>query len=170
MTIKWMGAILIISCCAVVGFTLAAGQVREEKNLRQLIAALDFMACELQYRLTPLPQLCAMAARESSGCIFQVLDKLARELQRQILPGVKECMEAALEDAGDMPVRIGEAFQMMGSSLGRFDMEGQLQGLEAVRSHCRRELEDMNRGREERLRSYQTIGICTGAALAILFV
>ena len=33
-----------------------------------------------------------------------------------------------------------------------------------------RELEVMGRNQEERLRSYQTLGLCAGAALAILFV
>lgn len=170
MRVKWIGAVLIISGCAAVGFALAAGQRREEKHLRQLIAALDYMACELQYRLTPLPELCGLAAKESTGCVGQVLRRLAEELQRQIQPDVGGCMRAALDSVGDIPDRTMEAFRIMGSSLGRFDMEGQLRGLEAVRSHCRRELETLTSGREERLRSYQTLGICTGAALAILFV
>ena len=55
-------------------------------------------------------------------------------------------------------------------SMGRFDVKGQIQGLEAVRSYCRGELENMAVNREARLRSYQTLGLCTGAALAILFV
>lgn len=170
MNIKWIGAVLIISGCAVVGFALAAAQRREEKCLRQLIAALDFMACELQYRLTPLPELCGMAAKENTGCVGHALGRLAEELERQVQPGVDACMAAALESIGDIPEKVKEAFRLMGTSLGRFDVEGQLQGLEAVRGYCRRNLEYLTSGREERLRSYQTLGICTGAALAILFV
>lgn len=170
MSVKWIGAILIISGCAAVGFAMASGQRREEKCLRQLIAALDYMACELQYRKTPLPELCALAAGESTGCVGQVLRSLSEELQRQIQPNVEGCMRVAMETVRDIPGKTGDAFSLLGSSLGRFDMEGQLQGLETVRSHCRRELETLMSGREERLRSYQTLGICAGAALAILFV
>ena len=58
----------------------------------------------------------------------------------------------------------------MGSSLGRFDLEGQLQGLESVRIYCREQLDELSKDRDVRLRSYQTLGLCAGAALAILFV
>ena len=58
----------------------------------------------------------------------------------------------------------------MGSSLGRFDLDGQLLGLEAVRVYCQEQLSEMSKDRDVRLRSYQTLGLCAGAALAILFV
>lgn len=170
MNIKWIGAILIISGCSMVGFSMAAGYRREEKALRQLIAALDYMACELQYRMTPLPELCRTAGAENSGVIRQVLINLASELESQISPDVASCMNAATVLAEDLPKRVREAFRIMGASLGRFDMDGQLKGLEGVRSYCRRELEGMSSNRDTRLRSYQTLGICAGAALAILFV
>ena len=54
--------------------------------------------------------------------------------------------------------------------IGRFDLEGQLQGLESVRVYCRDQLDNLAKDRDVRLRSYQTLGLCAGAALAILFV
>ena len=62
------------------------------------------------------------------------------------------------------------AAQQLGKSLGRFDLNGQLQGIEQVRAHCRRELSSLENGRDQRIRGYQTLGVCAGAALAILFV
>ena len=79
-------------------------------------------------------------------------------------------MRAALAICPEIPKRVRQAFEIMGSSLGRFDMEGQIKGLEAVRGFCRRELEGLSQNRDSRLRSYQTLGLCAGAALAILFV
>jgi hypothetical protein len=54
--------------------------------------------------------------------------------------------------------------------MGRFDLEGQLNGLEAVRTRCRDWLDELISGREVRLRNYQTLGLCAGAALVILFI
>lgn len=170
MNYKWIGAILVITGCSLMGFSMAASFRREERMLRQLVAALDFMACELQYRLTPLPELCTAAGAEKTGCIGKILTNLALELESQLSPDVASCMSAAMVGVNDIPKRVQEAFCIMGISLGRFDMEGQLKGLESVRSYCRRELEAMTAGRENRLRSYQTLGVCAGAALAILFV
>ena len=43
-------------------------------------------------------------------------------------------------------------------------------GVETVRGECRRELEQMNVNKDVRLRSYQTLGFCAGAAVAILLI
>lgn len=169
MDLKWIGALLIITGCGSVGFAIAAGYRREEKALRQLVGALDYMQCELQYRLTPLPDLCRMAGTTERGQAGFVLRKLAQELESQISPDVESCMNAALS-CQDLPLRLRNAFHIMGTSLGRFDVEGQISGLESVRGYCRRELEQMSVNRDSRLRSYQTLGLCAGAALAILFV
>ena len=170
MNFKWIGATLIICGCGLVGFSMSAAYRREERELRQFLGALDYMACELQYRLTPLPELCRQAGRERSGITGKLLTHIAQELELQIAPDVQSCIRAASEATGQLPQRIDQALILMGTSLGRFDLDGQLQGLESVRVYCRSELESMAQGQQTRLRSYQTLGLCAGAAIAILFV
>lgn len=170
MSYKWIGAIFIIVSCGGFGFSLAAAHIREENTLRQLVGALDFMECELQYRLTPLPDLCRQAGNGAKGCVKSVLLALSGELEAQVAPDVESCMSAALSAAGDIPKHTRDALELLGRSLGRFDLPGQLKGLEAVRTACRRQLDVLTTNREPRLRSYQTLGICAGAALAILFI
>lgn len=170
MSIKVIGAIMVIAGCGGFGFKLAASHLREEKTLRQLVSILDYMECELQYRLTPLPMLCRQAAAESSGVICQAFLALALELEDQISPDVERCMNAALCQLKDIPRLSQTAMELLGRSLGRFDIEGQLKGLEAVRQDCRRKLDILSKNREVRLRSYQTLGLCAGAAIAILFI
>lgn len=170
MNYKWIGAIFIIFSCGGFGISLARTHRREESTLRQLISALDLMECELQYRLTPLPELCRQAGLESRECIRTVLLKLSQELEAQIAPEVSICMRAAISGVKDIPPKTAQALDKLGSSLGRFDLPGQLKGLESLRSDCRRTLEELNRNKDQRLRSYQTLGFCAGAALAILLV
>ena len=170
MTIKWIGALLVIAGCGGVGFTMAASYKREERSLRALLRALDYMACELQFRLTPLPELCRTAGKECGGPAGQALTALASELESQISPDADSCMYAALSKLDDLPASTTEALRLLGKSLGRFDLNGQLQGIESVRSHCRRGLSNLEAGRDQRIRGYQTLGVCAGAALAILFV
>lgn len=170
MNYKWIGAILIIVGCGGFGFSLAAAQLREEKTLRSLINALDYMACELQYRLTPLPDLCRQTGGDIRGIVGEVFRNLADELEAQVSPDVESCMFAALSHASDLPVKTREAFVLLGQTLGRFDLAGQLKGLEAVRTTCRNRLEALTTNKEPRIRSYQTLGLCAGTALAILFI
>lgn len=167
---KWIGALLIILGCGGFGFSLAAAHVREEATLRQLIGILDYMACELQFRLTPLPDLCRQAGEETHGKLRQVFLTLAQELDMQVSSDVSACMASALVHAADIPRKSEDNLLLLGASLGRFDLDGQLVGLESVRANCRKDLQSLTNNRDVRLRSYQTLGICTGAAIAILLI
>ena len=170
MILKMIGVVLVIAACGSVGFKLAGNHRREERALRQLIGILDYMECELQYRLTALPTLCRQASkefREMPGCVFL---GLAVEMEAQMSTDVTCCMSAALAKAQYVPSITKSKMELLGKSIGRFDLDGQLKGMEAVRRECRRELEALETNRESRLRSYQTLGLCAGAALAILFV
>ncbi len=170
MEIKIIGAILVIIGCGGFGFRIAAEHVRQERTLRELICALDYMECELQYRLTPLPELCRQASLQSNGLIRLVFLTLCHELEDQISPDASSCVLAVLKKVQDIPELCRKNLLLLGRSLGRFDMEGQLKGLEAVRQSCRKDLDVITQNKEIRLRSYQTLGLCSGAALAILFV
>lgn len=170
MMVKVFGAILVIAGCGGFGFSLAAAHHREEHSLRKLIAALDLMECELQYRLTPLPDLCMLLVREIGGALGSVFSRLARELEAQISPDVNCCMRAAIAKSETLPKHTEKALIHLGRSLGRFDLDGQVKGLEAVRSECRRALDALCNNKDHRIRSYQTLGLCAGAAIVILFI
>ena len=128
------------------------------------------MVCELQYHVTPLPELCRQASTQREGFVKQLLTNLASELDAQVSPDVKTCLAVAAARSGTLTPRLEEAICILGASLGRFDLQGQLQGLESVRAYCSTALKQMADGRDHRLRSYQTLGLCAGAALAILLV
>jgi len=170
MNLKIIGAVLVVVSCGGFGFSIAANHRRSERSLRQLIAALDYMECELQYNLTPLPELCRQTSKEADGIIKTVFLSLAVELESQVSPDVGKCMESSLKSCRDIPRTTEECLQMLGQTLGRFDLQGQLRGLETVRVWCRQRLGEMEANRDVRLRSYQTLGLCAGAALAILLI
>lgn len=170
MSWKLIGALLIIVSCAGCGFSVAAGKRKEERLLCQLDHILLFMESELQYRLTSLPELCHMAAEETRGNLRCVLVRLHRELCRQKYPDAGSCMAAAIRESGELPNRIRSILAQLGISLGRFDLEGQIQGIRTVRRRTEESLESIRKNRDERLRSYQTLGICAGAALAIILI
>lgn len=170
MIYKWLGAILVVAACGGFGFKLVAAHRYEEQTLRQLIAALDYMACELQYRLTPLPVLCRQTAAECRGVLTEVFSCLSAELENQISPDANRCMLSAIAKTKGLPRYAAENLELLGHSLGKFDLEGQISGLEAVRQSCRRALEGLNQNKDVRLRGYQTLALCAGAALVILFI
>lgn len=170
MSYRWIGVILVLAGCGGFGFSMAADYRRQERILNRLLAALRYMKWELQYRLTPLPELCRLAGKHAGGEVGKVLRKTAEELEKQISPDVSSCMQNVLSESCELPRAIRLLLRELGRSLGRFDLPGQLDGLQGLEKACKEALEGMERGRAQRIRSYETLGLCAGAALVILFI
>ena len=170
MNLRGIGALFILAGCGCTGFSIAANYRREERYLRQMIQMLQFMECELQYRMTPLPDLCKSAGKEASGSLREVMCNLARELDWQTMPDANSCMQTAILRSADLPSRIKKLLRRLGIILGRFDLEGQCIDLRALRADCEEQLFSLQKNEDPRLRSYQTLGLCAGFALVILFI
>lgn len=170
MNFKLIGALLVIVGCGGFGFATAASQRREERTLKQLLNILEYFSCELQYRLTPLPQLCRQAALECNGTLAKVFTAFADELDMQLTANPELCMKVVLEKHNDIPQYTYEILAILGRSLGRFNLDGQLMDLERVCQECKSKMSKLSEGKETRIRTYQTLGLCAGAALAILLI
>ena len=170
MNYRIIGAILVVAASSAVGFRIAAGHRRETKVLLQLIRGLEFMECELEYRLTSLPELCRITAMQLEEPLRAFFISLEKELQRQISADAYCCMNAAVQTAEQLPESMKCNLQLLGKTLGRFDLQGQLSGIASVKQLCKRDLDGLQNNQELRLRSYRTLGICAGVALVILFI
>lgn len=167
---KWIGAILIIAACVGFGLMISGFHRKEVAGLKKLISALNFMECELQYRMPALPELLRRTATECDGNLKKVFHNLAAELDEQVSPDVKHCMNFVLDRAKDIPNETKVCLLMLGESLGQFDLQGQIKSLENVRRECKERLSNLLGNADVRLRSYQTLGVCAGAALIILLM
>ena len=168
MYIKLTGAILILAGCGGYGILMAMNHRREVSALHQLALTLEQMICELEYRLTPLPELCRFGAEQTKGSLRVFFLELAKAMDEQISPDIGICTIAALKQTPGLPNHAAAQLQALGQTLGRFDLNGQLTSLERCKQACLGQLEVLEHGQTQRLRSYQTLGFCAGAALAIL--
>lgn len=170
MQLKWIGAVLVVTGCGGWGLLLAAGYRKQETMLRKLSSVLRMMQWELRYRLTSLPDLCRMAGKDSSGVLRSVFMDLSRELDQHTAADAAGCMQTVLKRYDTLPPKVKRILRQLGRNLGRFDLEGQLEGMSCVLGDCKNELENLKKDRENRLRSYQTLALCAGFALVILFL
>lgn len=170
MPIKYIGAILIFASCGTMGFLKSAKHRREERCLAELIRLLDSMQCELEYRMTPLPIICDNVAKDATGCLHKVFSALSAELQSQTSPDAPTCMNFALSSVKDLPQEVYKALALLGNSLGKFDLNGQINEISSVKQHCMLILQQIRDNLDVRLRSYQTLGLCVGAGLVILLL
>lgn len=169
MSMKIIGVVLIIASCGMFGFMRGFNLKREIRALHDLIGILNYMECELSFKLTPLPQLCrnCVGFGQSLDNLFLTL---ADELESQIAPDVSTCMNASIAKCGCQSALLMSFLTELGHSFGKFDLQGQLTGIKTVRQSCAKQLEVLECGKVLRIRNYQTLGICAGAALAIILL
>lgn len=167
---KWIGSFLIIGSCTGFGISLAVHQKHEERLLSQLTRMIEEMLWELPFQLTPLPDLLRHCARHKPNMLSELFIGVANQLDRQVLPDPISCIEAEMSrDFLSFP-RLHRILLLLGASLGRFDLSGQIKGLASVKTQCTQELAELHAGRDTRLRSYRVLGLCAGIALAILLM
>ena len=169
MIIKWVGSLCIMVSCGGMGISLAYKQLRDLKLVEQFLRILERMESEIRYHLRPIPGLFRIVSQEEKGCLGNLFYRTAVELDNQIQPDVEQCLHIALCTV-NIPDRVLALVKQLGRNLGRYDMQEQLLGIERIRVSAEEYRGELSRDKTKRIRGYQTLGLCAGAALVILFI
>ena len=170
MTIRIIGAIFIFVSCGAFGIRIAAGYRNSIKEMRQLIGILTMMESELAYRKLPLEPLCRSLSTKSTGYISVALLHLADALERNNEPDVAICIHYAMDKTKHMSELVKDGFQLLGATLGTLDADEQIKQLKFVKSECQDLLQTYIQTKQPHIQSCQTLGLCAGAAMAILLM
>lgn len=168
MEIKYIGSILIVGICTCFGFRLAAGDRAEEKTLKNLLHILRWLRRELRFHMTPLPDLFLESARQAKGGLSDVFRSFSRELEKRTYPDAESCVATVLSTDTRLSPRVKMILKVLGSSLGHFDLDGQLEGIQEAEALCQNTLDAFCANQENRRKSYRIIAACCGISLAIL--
>ena len=168
--LKLLGALFVVFGCGCVGFSFAQSHRKEEAALAQLIHALEWMTWELSYRMPELASLCSDVSRQCEGSVSLLFSNLSAELRQQVTPDAALCMQAAVDQTPRLPSLARKQLLLLGQTLGRFDLQGQLSGLTACEKQCQEELDRIRQNSQLKQRNYQTLGLCAGIGLVILLL
>lgn len=165
---KGLGAALILAGCLLSGALWTRTKSRRIRTLRQLCAALELLAGELETRAPPLPELAKLLAERAggqAGTFFSLLSVSMEQLGRESFSQLwSRAAETVLESLGR---EEREEFAGLGMILGRCELARQLSALRACTAALRtnlREAEGLYPG-QRRL----SLGL-TGAAAALLII
>ena len=170
MMLKLFGVILTVASCGVLGFQIAASYIKEIKQLKSLIYVLEYMENELTYRKIPLPDLCRMVSSMNVGVVGKFFDKTATILDSKISSTVESCVQISLSEVDGISKMLDSVLRQLGNTLGKFDIDGQVTGIRSVKEECRSLMKTLEFNQKEKIRSIRTLGVCAGAAVAILLV
>lgn len=169
--IRLIGAVLLAGGASVLGFGAVRGLEKRVSVLDQLLAGLETVRRELEWRLPPLPELMKQASectRDQVSDFFRLCSVGAMQLNGRTFASV---WQMGLESA-DIPLEDEDraALERLGSVLGRYDGNCQCQTLDESLEGLKR-LRAAARERRDRMgKVYGALGLTAGAFLVILLI
>ena len=170
--IKLLGAALIVTASAAAGFGFARAICVQLRQMDALLGALEIMKSEMEYRLTPLGALCAALSYGDEPETAAFFGACAAQMEADRCLPPQLAIQRAMEQAQGLKwsARTRETVRNLAFSLGKFDLGGQVRAIELAQERLRAELAEVQAGSRARCRSYETIGICAGLALAVVLI
>ena len=167
--IRFVGAAMIILGAGSFGIAKTAQFYRQQRQLRSFLNALEILKCEMDYTLYPLPKLCRITAERSDRVCAEFLRKYADSLDRG------SCRSTAAREAFFsvncvLPQDASMAVLELFSALGRYDVDGEANLLKLTQHRLKAALERGETEKRPMVKGYTILGVCTGAAVAILLV
>ena len=171
--LKEIGALCIVLSTSFVGFGFAGSIRRQARQLAAVLEALGYLKGEIVYRRTPLAQVFAMLpAAVSDAAVGAFFRRCACAMEDDRTRSARSAMRIALEQTPQLA--LSQAAQQtlltLGASLGQFDLDGQCRAIELASARLETQLSQLEQGRSARCRSYATIGICAGLAVAVILL
>lgn len=169
MMVRLIGAAMTLFSGALYAVTVTKEHRQKEGNLEELQMILEHFIWELQTNLSPLSICCRESASSGRGQIAMIFMDLATYLEESCAPTPADCMVKALAEQ-NLPSILHTRLLQLADNLGRYDLSGQIGGIRAIQELCRRDLQALAKERTKTVKSCQALGLCTGAAIAILLL
>lgn len=168
MNFRLIGALILCIGSSYLGFS-AAGTVRRRGRLLQnLKLSLEMMRCEVSYTLTPIGKICDILAKSAEGEVRTLYIRLAKVFSAPYPEQDNWAEELVHSTLRGIPEEPANAMIELLTSFGRFGVKEQLRLIDLTAEKVTAALEQTESEKKQRCKCYQTLGICTGLAIAIL--
>ena len=170
--IRIVGAALVTLAASLVGFGFARGVRRQCAQLEGLLWALDYMQSEMSARLTPLPQIFSLLSACPQRDVAMFFAAAGQALS--VPPGCTVPVSFKRGFHAAPALCVGQdciqSLYALAMGLGRFELEAQLAAIERAKACITSVLLQLQAQKRARCRSYETLGICAGLALAVILL
>ena len=169
--IRWLGFLLIVCGTSAIGIQMAGGVHRAVRFFQDMQTALDRMSREISYHLTPLAQLTQTVAQDLTEPVNALISAFgSRLLSAPEEPMQMHMLEAMKSCGAAVPQEARRILMTLSGSLGRQDVSAQVSALETASREIEAVRKDYENRQKTQCRSYETLGVCAGLAVAILFI
>ncbi len=170
--VRIIGSLIITAATTAVGISSAAQLKNRVISLSSIIAGLDLMRAEICTRLTPLPELLELLARQTgepastffTACLINQKKMRGRPFFEVWRDSLLETEELGLKEAEMQPLLE------LGNALGRYDSERQAEAIAAARKRMEAFLSKAEGERDREGKTRAMLGLAAGAAIVIMLI
>lgn len=154
------------------GLGLARTVRRQQAQTLAFIDAVLRIRHELQYRLTPLPDVFLALQESREAAVAAFFSGLAGSLSVADTCTVGYACRQALRRTEGLciPAGVRTALMSLFDTLGKYDLDGNLQALDLALGRLREEARQLQGSATARCKTYVTLGVCTGLAVAVILI
>ena len=170
--LKLIGLSLILTASSAMGLGLARTVRRQQAQTLAFIDAVLRIRHELQYRLTPLPDVFLALQESREAAVAAFFSGLAGSLSAADTCTVGYACRQALRRTEGLCIPAGVRTTLMSlfDTLGKYDLDGNLQALDLALGRLREEARQLQGSAAARCKTYVTLGVCTGLAVAVILI
>jgi stage III sporulation protein AB len=173
MTVKLLGAGLIIITAYCYGCSLSAVYKNRVHRLEELLLALEIFKAEINYGLSLLQEAFLSISRKIGGPIGGVFSSTVSYMQKKEGLSVEECWRKSLTDRqGEMELTKEqlELMAKMGMIWGKGDKTDQLKQVSLLQELLRQALQTAREEREKNEKLWRYLGLLGGVTVVILLL
>lgn len=169
--LKWLGAILVVSCSSLLSMSRVLRSRQRVRALRALLDGLCLLRGELSASAPPLPALLVSLSQKAPQPAAELFGAAAEHLQREEKP-FSAAWELALDETESLLLLPEErqALLTLGAVLGRNSTGEQCTEAQRTEAKLRLFLELEEKERMKQSKVYAAVGTGAGAMLAILLL
>lgn len=165
---KVVGLIFIVLSAGSVGFRIGVILKNRCHYLMELIKMLQILENEISFGGTPLPQAFALVAQTAEGEVKKIFSHLSVQMENCRWISPKTAMEGALK--GNQETVADSILLELAEKIGKYDLDTQISSIRIAQAQVQQMLNDLEQERKVKSKTYQTLSICAGLAVAILLI
>lgn len=168
--IKLLGTVLVVGSAGGFGLSKGLGFYTQIRTVRSFLTGLEILKCEMNYTLSPLPQLCRKVAGRTSGPASTFFMEYAELLDQSCPRTLASRRLLGDEKRYRLPKDARMCLMELFEGLGAYELDGENRLLRIASQRLRSSLEHLEQEKKPLAKSYAVLGLCVGLALTILFI
>lgn len=165
---KYIGLLFIVVSASSVGIQMAANLNRRCEMIRQFIYSLQVLRNEILVCGTYLPQAFALMAASVTTPLAEIYETIAKQMEKNRWLTPYDVTREVVDGSWDG--EISRMILSLSQKLGKYDLQAQTAGIDAAAKEAEQYLQVLECEKRLKSRTYRTLGLCAGLAVAILLV